>query len=238
MTRAISGLIVLFGAILVSACGLVEDETPDYRYRLTVEVDTPEGLKTGSSVIEVRQSMGRSAGSGYGKMIIRRIRGEAVAVDLPNGQTLFALLRSERDGQWASQVMQRLAPTIEGEPWEEVFDNVLLVEGKVELPAQGWPEKLPDPGFDGYPMMVTFGDVDDPTSVERVDPDDLTSSFGDGVSLKHVTVELTDEPVTTGIERRLGWLDGYVGRLVQRSNRDSGTEKPVEPRILRMHFLR
>ncbi|MEP0393170.1 MAG: hypothetical protein ABJ205_00340 [Erythrobacter sp.] len=40
------------GALLLGGCG-AEDVAPDYRYRLTVEVDTPEGLKTGSSVIEV-----------------------------------------------------------------------------------------------------------------------------------------------------------------------------------------
>ena len=37
------------------------DLAPDYRYRLTVEVETPEGLRSGSSVIEVKQSMGRCA---------------------------------------------------------------------------------------------------------------------------------------------------------------------------------
>lgn len=48
--------------------------TPDYRYRLTVEVGTPDGLKTGSSVIEVEQSLGRSAGTGFGNRINRRAR--------------------------------------------------------------------------------------------------------------------------------------------------------------------
>ncbi|MDJ0979954.1 MAG: hypothetical protein QNI87_15620, partial [Erythrobacter sp.] len=44
---------------------------------------------------------------------------------------------------------------------------------------------------------------------ERVDPDDLSASFGEGVELQRITVELTDEPVTTGIEERLGWLGEY-----------------------------
>ena len=41
----------------LAACG---DSTPDYRYQLKVEVDTPEGVRTGTSVIEVQQSMGRA----------------------------------------------------------------------------------------------------------------------------------------------------------------------------------
>jgi hypothetical protein len=52
-------------------------------------------------------------------------------------------------------------------------------------------------------MMVTFGDLADPTSVAEVDPDDLAATFGEGVKLKRLTVELTDDPVTTGIEERL-----------------------------------
>jgi hypothetical protein len=202
---------VLLAGLILASCSPPEDSTPDYRYRLTVEVETPEGLRTGSSVIEVRQSMGRSAGSGFGKKIMRRARGEAVAVDLPGGRTLYALLRSDDNVDWATNVMQMLAPEIEGEPWEDVFDNVLLIEGEVEVPRT-WPPIAPFGERSAYPMLVTFGDESDPTSVARVDPDDLASTFGEDYELGGVTVELTDDPVTTGIEKRLGWLDSYRTR--------------------------
>ena len=55
-----------------------------------------------------------------------------------------------------------------------------------------------------YPMLVTFTDIDDPSSVQRVDPANLAASFGPGVTLKRITVEVTKDPVTTGIEKRLG----------------------------------
>jgi hypothetical protein len=58
-------------------------------------------------------------------------------------------------------------------------------------------------------MLVTFGDIKDPKSVKRVDPDDLSASFGAGVKLKAITVEITDDAVTTGIGGRLGWLGEY-----------------------------
>ena len=104
----------------LTGCAQAEDATPDYRYRLTVEIDTPQGLRSGSSVIEVEQSMGSTAMSGFGRRLARRVRGEAVAVDLPDGRTLFALLRSDDNYDWASSIMQSLAPDIEGEPWESV----------------------------------------------------------------------------------------------------------------------
>lgn len=90
----------------------------------------------------------------------------------------------------------------EGEPWEGIFDRVFLLDGKVEVPRT-WRASRTKPERSAYPMLVTFGDLGDPTSVARVDPDDLAASFGEGVSLKRVTVELTDDPVTKGIEERL-----------------------------------
>ena len=68
------------------------------------------------------------------------------------------------------------------------------------------PKNVPVPlPADGLPVLVTFDDIADPTSVERVDPADLTASFGPGVELKAVTLEITDEPVTVGyVEAVLG----------------------------------
>jgi len=70
---------------------------------------------------------------------------------------------------------------------------------------------LPD---DHYPLLVTFTDINDPASVQRVDPDDLVAHFGPGVKLKTITLEITDEPVTGGqIEKVLGWLKTHAGYL-------------------------
>ena len=65
-----------------------------------------------------------------------------------------------------------------------------------------------------YPLLVTFADPADPTSVQRVDPANLAASFGPGVTLKRITVEVTNDPVTTGIEKRLGWLGTQRGALL------------------------
>jgi hypothetical protein len=46
-----------------------------------------------------------------------------------------------------------------------------------------------------YPLMVTFADLADPASVALVDPNDLAATFGPGVRLKAVTLEVTDAPV-------------------------------------------
>lgn len=61
MTRIIQAAWLALAALTFPACIAAEDKAPDYRYRLTIEVETPEGVKTGSSVIEVQQSIGRTA---------------------------------------------------------------------------------------------------------------------------------------------------------------------------------
>lgn len=79
-----------------------------------------------------------------------------------------------------------------------------------------------------YPMLVTFADEADPRSVTLVDPDDLAASFGEGVSLKRLTAELTDDEVTMGIEKRLIWLPNYYNkqlsgdRFQMLKNKDKG----------------
>ena len=46
--------------------------------------------------------------------------------------------------------------------------------------------------------MVTFDDLSDPATVRKVDPLDLAATFGPGVKLRAVTLELTNAPITSG----------------------------------------
>lgn len=229
MLRIVSSAWLAMAVILLSGCAISEDKATDYRYRLTVEVDTPEGVRTGSSVIEVQQTLVRAGGSPANQAVDRRVRGEAVPVDLPGGKTLFALLRSDSNVDWASYVFVYLAPQKKGEPFADQLDDVLEVKGEQVLPRM-WPPVAFLKERSAYPMLVTFGDLADPTSVAEVDPDDLAATFGEGVKLKRITVELTDDPVTTGIEQRLGWMDAYRSRWFDGSqtiSEDLTTDDPT-----------
>jgi len=192
------------GVLLLSGC--FESEIPKYRYRLTVEVETPEGLKTGSSVIEVEtRQAGKNSFPSPGKLTFRA-RGEAVAVDLPGNRTMYALLRSENEPQWSGSIMYLLAPRFRGEGRAEKSVFAIMRQTRprelpMSIPAGGGAIRR-----DGRPMLVTFGDEADPLSVEKVDPLNLAATFGEGVNLKRITVQATDEPVTLRIEERLGWL--------------------------------
>jgi len=213
MARIFRAVWMALAAPILSNCAVAEEaegKAPDYRYRLTVEVETPDGLKTGSSVIEVQQSIGRTTMGGFNEQVFFRIRGEAVAVDLSDGRTLYALLRSGGDVEWAARVIPFLSPTAED---DNPLDDLLLLKGKKELP-RSWSKPGPFNNRSAYPIMVTFSNEAEPTSVAEVDPDDLAATFGQGVKLKRITAELTDDPVTTGIDERLGWLPNYYDKML------------------------
>jgi len=87
----------LIGGILVltfSGCGPSAENQAELHYRLKVEVETPQGLRSGSSVIWVKAVRNPSWVNPEGRGVRTLFRGEAVSIDLPNGRTLFALLRS------------------------------------------------------------------------------------------------------------------------------------------------
>lgn len=239
MSRVRSALGIILAALLLGSCGLADDRAPDYRYRLTVEVDTPEGVKTGSSVIEVEQKLvrpGSDPGAGLGFSF--RVRGEAVAVDLPGGKTLYALLRSENDLEWASHVYTLLSPPIRGESASAQLNRILELEDEQTLPRM-WPANVLLDERSAYPMMVTFNNEADPTSVRLVDPDNLAAAFGEGVALKRITVELTNAWVTDGIEERLEWLPEVRGALVHLPISEypaRGTPLPLYNTLTKMNF--
>lgn len=220
-------IVVAFAGILVLVAGVTgyywykqhDTSLPPHRYRLTVEVDTPQGVRRGSSVIEVNVRVASQWEIPSPGALSFRTQGEAVAVDLPGGRTLFALLRSERSVDWAAGALFRVTPRIPYRPdqplpppWNDEFHQryrMMLADRSLHVlvpndPPVGSPITRID-----YPMLVTFTDINDPRTVARVDPANLAASFGAGYRLNRITVQLTDDPVTTGIERRLGWLGEY-----------------------------
>jgi hypothetical protein len=164
-----------------------------YSYRLTVEVDTPKDLRTGSSVIAV------SATEGWGipdTALRVTITGEAVAVDLPGG-TLFALLgtRDNFDASASLPLCVMLPPVSSGpyRTFRQRVERLHTVRGAVEVPDNE------------LPVLVRFRDINDPTSVQAVDPVDLSASFGPGVRLRRATIEMTDQAQDRLAAVRNGW---------------------------------
>ena len=135
------------------------------------------------------------------------VRGEAAAVDLPGGQTLFALLRYEDHGGWAGDAMFDVVPypSDKSIPIDDRFGahvQAVIADRTLHVVPRTT-KNVSDKDVSAYPMLVRFGDIRDPKSVALVNPDDLAASFGAGYRLRRMTVQRTDDPVTVGIEKRL-----------------------------------
>ncbi len=191
--------------------------TRTVHFRMTFEVETPEGLKAGSSVIAATYE--RQNELIVGRSFRGTTRGEAVFVDLGPRGTLYALLstpsRPGGDGhvQMIKDIFGLHAET--DKPGASSVHNFAAVTGRRELTySQPWivPETQRTMAWI-LPNLVRFKDETDPKSVEAVDPLNLATTFGEGVRLKRVIIEITNDPVTTGIERRLTWLPGFRGSL-------------------------
>ena len=186
--------------------------------KITIDVETPEGLKTGSSVQEIVFSLEPCPLCNHtGPKLRRNVRGEAVAIDLGSRGVLFALLRGENSPDPIAPhiIMTALAKLKTNEEWAtaEVVRRLRNVSGKANVPA------------DLMFFLVRFRDINDPKTVEHVDPNNLAASLGAGVKLVKATIEIvpsglwplnkfgiTGTPLTTGISERLTWLDSEIAR--------------------------
>ncbi len=188
---------MIFFVFLFAGMGLWWYLFPSYSWhqKMTVEVEVNGQVYSGSSVVEMTVSDRPPfplVHGGAGRDL--DMRGEAVVVELPESRYLFALLTFNaflaRDvfEEFHGEAMKGMR-----ERWAKVISD--LRETRDIAPKD-------------YPLLVTFTDISDPKTVREVDPANLAATFGPGVLLKRLRLEITDEDVTEEkIESVLGWLD-------------------------------
>lgn len=199
----IVGTLALISTYFLEGCGA--PNTKSYRFRMTVEVDTQQGIKTGASVMEVRVKRGMAIGDRSG--VSSQLVGEAVVVDLPTGP-IFVLLKLPDGGPPLLTVVGDALRGRRSETPEAVMADTASLGStwfsayKAEGPRRrDLGANLRKNGGDdsNWPMIVRFRDVNDPKSVEKVSPD--------AIGVKRIWVETTTDDVTMGIEMIIPWID-------------------------------
>lgn len=231
--------------------------TYTYRYKMTVEVDTPEGVKSGSSVIEVttRQWPESIKGLSSGHYNNMSIEGESVFIDLGNGKNLVTLLATGQYAQDYRDVERFPARAFLGLGHQESYQNLGLKWAKRLVNMVGQKASLRP---EHRPTLVTFSDVNDPESIQlvyasevleyrekRPSPRMFKSSvvadhfeyiFGKGYALKDITIEITNEnPTDKQVSNKLPLLNGD-GRPEKKAWRallgEARIGKSIEPELL------
>ena len=185
-----------------------------WHQKMTIEVEVDGQVLTGASVMKVSWRKNDPIGAANGPEWLGGIRGEAPYVEIPGRGVLFGLISVAGHSSYAADVATQMMTGQKG--WARGPQEFSLVQA-----AKGQTVTIP---LDRYPLLVTFTDLTDPTTVKVVDPENLAPTFGPGVSLKRITLEITDEPVTEGkIESVLGWFFEV----------DSLTPRDKQPRFLK-----
>ena len=181
---------------MLGGCGYFASK---FRFRMTVEVETPQGLRTASGVMEVKCYRSPVAFLPDAHKLEIEFRGEAVSVDLPRS-TLFALIgNTPKAWPFEIAVIDTFDPS--GPRGEKL---VKLIHELSRSPGRSAAMQPTN-----FPKLVRFRDMHDPKTVELVDPANFAKAFGPGLTLKRIVLTVVDEPVTNGIEKRLAWLGPY-----------------------------
>lgn len=197
-------LVVTFALLAITGCKQEASAEEDlitrgtWRYKMTVTVETPEGIKSGSAVREVWNSTSKIKLNLPQAVNPAKIKGEAVVVDLGERGKLFALLSGYKlhEGH-STQVLYHYFGG--GTNAEGIKHMANLKDAKATL----------EPPY--YPLLVTFTDLNDPKTVKpvlemkkaekhpfefEITGDHFEELFGKSVKLKDITIEMTEEPVT------------------------------------------
>jgi hypothetical protein len=188
-------------SMILSACGRPVGKSASFRYKLTLSVNTPDGVKTAFNVVELDYETVKFPMSGTP----HNVHGQGLYLDLgPGRPPLIAMLtripRPEDNLATWSRMWRDDSPAyiiakhchIEPTGYQiELVEQIRLCHGPINLTAEELPE------------LVTFSDIQDPESAKSVNPANLSASLGPEISWQRKTIEITDEPITKDITDHL-----------------------------------
>lgn len=170
--------LTIFTIASLFGCGA---ERYSWNERTTVTVQTPDGLVTGTSVIEFRAAWCEGGCGLAGDISFQTdYRGEAVVVEVLPDRYLFVLprLRMISADRYARELFGEIEDT------GDRLQTAHAITEVIDVPQEY------------YPNMLTFLEVGDPNSLREVDPADIEATFGAGVEILSITLEVTNDPVS------------------------------------------
>ena len=191
---------IIFGTFVVAVALLIAGgvawyrhayPTYTYRFRLAIAVDVGGQTKTASSVIGVKV-ITQDSFLPQVPPIRDEVHGDAVFLDLGGGKNLFALLSCHAD---ASRICV-----------DTLVTNEFHIGGLENLPRLETLRGSRELTGEFLPTLITFHDLADPKSARSLSPNQFEQIFGPDVHFKRAWIEMTDDPVTRGIEKQLPWI--------------------------------
>jgi hypothetical protein len=165
-----------------------------HRYKLTIAIDVDGVRHTGSSVVEVTWEKQSQILIPVPRFV-SSTHGEAVTIDLGEGRLVFGILgTAEKDDPKT--------------PSQYIALKAFGLDSDAGIPLIAKQKRIRKLEGNDIPMLVTFDDLNDLRSGKKLSPENLSATFGSGVKFVDASVEMTNDPVTQGIERKLPWWNG------------------------------
>lgn len=185
-----------------------------WRYRLTINIETPEGIKSGSTIQEIyyppadSKNIHNPANQGIA-------RGEAAYIDLGQRGVMVAIMQDPSNARERFKLLIRnvfpTVPTVyDLSRFQEMLKHYNDIRN-VKDEVQPWL----------YPTLVGFRDINDPKTIEliyqrkhgsvrdmqEVETDRLEEFYGKGVKIQNMTLEMTDDPLEWKLDDKLNWIE-------------------------------
>ncbi len=185
--------ILLVSLFTLTSCDFIYPA--GWNYRITIMVETPDGMKTGSAVRHI-DAFRPMAFNPDVPDIRFKVLGEAVVVDLGEYGVLFATIKHSSFEEYFSAFgLDKSSPAQKLE-----FNKNIRVGETAFLK-------------NNYPYLIAFEDLDDPSTAVAVNIGEFEKVFGEGVIFRAIKIEKTKDPVTYGaVRQKLHWLDEYFDK--------------------------
>lgn len=207
-------LIGMIGAFAMVLTGCLEEKEPiaekknastndiTFRYKITINIDTPDGEKSASAVREVyikpvrKGALPQAVGT-------KRVKGEAVIIPVDSSNSSPKIIFAIMDESGSNDDLIKAFGMTQGGHSPSGIEKIR------DIPI-GTSHAL-DNAY--WPQFVTFTDINDPKTVTLVDPNDLSPYFGEGAKVSDITITMTDEDVTKRrVKEYLPWLSEYFNK--------------------------
>lgn len=215
---AIAGTI---GAAAIAFHGSTKAYT--HRYRLTIAIEANGLERVGSSTIEVSWVHQPQWLPIKVPEFVANVRGDAAVIDLRDGRALVALLGP-------ADPLDEPTP-----PEYRVMRAFGLTGGPADIPEIAKQAGVRRLRGKDIPAFVMFGDRADPRSARLLRSVASEQELDSGIRLMAATIEVTSDPVTREIDKKLPWwsMEGRPAVLAWRAWLDGRTAgSAVEPETL------
>ncbi|MFZ2155923.1 MAG: hypothetical protein WAV72_07370, partial [Bradyrhizobium sp.] len=154
---------------------------------------------------------------------VANVRGDATVVDLGDGRALVALLGP-------ADPLDVPTP-----PEFAAMRTFGLADDDTSIPLISKQTGIRQLAGKDIPALIVFSDINDPSSARLMKPNGRERDLAAGLKLLATTVEITSEPVTREIDKKLPWwsMNGRPAVVAWRAWLEGRTAGPAtEPETL------